>query len=123
MPFHSKKKKKTNGKLTPAQQKLPPRIKQAILKKKAKVLGGPSKTNDREDVRIFIGGARIHFSSPGNEIVPPANTAGLLVDISAGGACIKIPVHIKLHKKAESFLRLDFIKEDFEISCSILGLR
>lgn len=39
MPGHSKKKKmmkKTNGKLTPAQQKLPARIKQAILKKKKK---------------------------------------------------------------------------------------
>lgn len=98
-------------------------IQQMILKKRAKVLSGPGTVNDREDVRIALVGAKVNFSSPGNDIVPPADTLGHLVDLSAGGACIKIPVDVKLHKRAPAFIRLDFIRSDLEVECSVLGLR
>ena len=64
-------------------------IQQMILKKRAKALSGPGTVNDREDVRIELTGAKVNFSSPGNDIVPPADTVGYLVDLSAGGLVLR----------------------------------
>ena len=98
-------------------------IQDMILKKKVAALGISTQVNDREDVRISLEGAKVSFSSPGNEKVPPAQVTGYLVDLSAGGACIKIPSKVKLHKKAPAFISLDFIEPGLEIRCDVLGLR
>ena len=98
-------------------------IQALILKKRVRVLAGAGSVNDREDVRIGLDGAKVVLSSPGNEIVPPAETVGFMVDLSAGGACIKIPISVKLHKKAPAFVKLDFIKPGLEVACGVLGLR
>ena len=97
--------------------------KHSYLRERVRVLAGAGSVNDREDVRIGLDGAKVVLSSPGNEIVPPAETVGFMVDLSAGGACIKIPISVKLHKKAPAFVKLDFIKPGLEVACGVLGLR
>ena len=75
-------------------------IQQMIVTKKKKALSVSSDVNDREDVRVSLEGVKVSFSSPGNETVPPANVTAYMVDMSAGGACIKIPSNVKVAQES-----------------------